>query len=77
MTDIDELLEQARTVEVTPREREEQALSFAYGNLAMSTNHLPTRSVFNKLALQRGWTQAEFDAWADARHAWRAEPEAE
>lgn len=50
----------------TERERQEQTLSFAWGNLACSTNHKPSRSAFKNLARERyGWTDEEFDAWAD------------
>ncbi len=46
------------------RERQEQALNFAWGNLGVSTNHHPSREVFEKLARDRyGWTPADFEAW--------------
>jgi hypothetical protein len=52
----------------TPRERQEQALSIVYGNLALSSNHRPTREAFRALALGRfRWTDSEFDAWAKDR----------
>lgn len=46
------------------RHQELQSFSFAYGNLAMTTNHKPTRDAFRTMAIRRGWTEAEFDAWA-------------
>lgn len=39
-------------------------LDFAYGNLAMTTRHRPSRDAFKKLALGRGMTAQDFDAWA-------------
>jgi hypothetical protein len=55
----------------TEFERQEQALAFAYGNLAASTNHKPTREGFRKLARERyGWTDEQFDAFANARSGW-------
>lgn len=50
---------------------DESALSFAYGNLACSTNHKPTREAFESLALGRGWTKEQFDAWADRKEWWK------
>lgn len=56
----------ANEVLVQTCERERQTLSFAYGNLALSTNHQPSRSAFAQLVAERyGWTQEEFNAWAD------------
>jgi len=57
----------------TPADREEQALDFAYGNLAASTNHKPARSAFAELAAKRGWSPEQFAAWADARRWWTRE----
>lgn len=48
------------------RAAEAQALDFAYGNLAASTNHKPSRSAFAKLAAKRGWSLEEFETWATA-----------
>lgn len=65
-----ELLAQAMQYEPTPREREEQVFSLAYGNLAMTTNHRPSRAGFAKMAEERGWTKEEFDVWAATRQWW-------
>ena len=66
-----DLLVAARALpEMTPRQREEQALDFAYGNLAASTDHKPTRDGFRVVALKRGWSPEEFEAWANAREWW-------
>lgn len=60
-----DLLEKVRALpEMTPREREVQSFSFAYGNLACTTNHKPTLSAFMALAWKRGWTPAQFEEWA-------------
>lgn len=59
--------------EPTPRQREEQAFSFAYGNTRLgeieSTGQPGTvsRSAFAELARDRGWTDDEFNAWANKR----------
>lgn len=59
---------------LTPEDRARhvalQQLSFAYGNLACTTNHRPVRAVFMSLALAKGMSEAEFDAWA-ADKEWR------
>lgn len=66
-----DLLEQMRArPQMTPDERDVQALSFAYGNLACSTNHKPTRLAFAKLAKDMGWSFARFAEWADSREWW-------
>lgn len=52
---------------MTPEQQEEQRLDFAYGNLACSTNHKPSRAAFWKVAHERGWTQERFDSWAHGR----------
>jgi hypothetical protein len=50
------------------RERQEQALCFAYGQLACTEDHRPHRSAFAKLARDRyGWTAEEFSSWAEGR----------
>jgi hypothetical protein len=49
---------------MSQREKEEQMFDLAYSNLAMSTNHQPSRSAFAKLAANRGWSMDEFEAWA-------------
>lgn len=50
-----------------------QAIDFAYGNLAATTNHKPEREAFRALWVRRGLLAAEFDAWADKR-AWYEQP---
>lgn len=58
---------------MTEREREEQRLDFAYGSLACSTNHKPSRKAFRVVALEeRGWTEEEFERWASERE-WERE----
>ena len=53
---------------MTERERDEQRLSFAYGNLACTTNHKPSRSAFVKFIAEKiGWTLEEAEEWAAAR----------
>jgi len=49
---------------LTPEELETQRFDFAYGNLAASTNHKPSRAAFWKLASERGWTKARFEKFA-------------
>ena len=55
---------------MTPREQELQAMSFAYGNLACTTNHRPSRKAFKAIALERGWSEIEFEIWANERTWW-------
>lgn len=55
---------------MTTTQREEQALDFAYGQLAASTRHKPSKEAFKVLALERGWTDERFKAWADQRAWW-------
>jgi hypothetical protein len=56
---------------MTPLEKEEQALSFAYGNLACSSHHAPVREAFKNVAMARGrMTEDEFEAWAE-KLSWR------
>lgn len=56
----------AAAVDQWSRERalRDQALDFAYGNLATSTNHRPSRDAFARLAAARGMSATEFAAWA-------------
>ena len=44
-TDLDKLLELARTKTVTAAERETQRLSFAYGNTKMANEHITRESI--------------------------------
>jgi len=68
---FEELLEKVRGLPpMTSLEKREQRLGWAYGQLACSTNHKPTRASFEKLALEQGWSEAEFDAWAATREWW-------
>jgi hypothetical protein len=39
-------------------------LDFAYGNLACTTRHAPSREAFAKLAAKRGIPDLDFAAWA-------------
>lgn len=58
---------------ISERERQEQALSFAYGNLACSRNHKPSRKAFVALAQSHyGWTAEEAEAWASTKK-WEVE----
>jgi len=52
------------TLDEKTLEGEHQALDFAHGNLACTNNHKPDRVAFKKLALQRGWSEEQFEAWA-------------
>ena len=46
------------------REAQEQAMSFAWGKLAASTRHRPSREAFERLTRDRyGWALADFEAW--------------
>lgn len=47
-----------------------QRLSFAYGNLACSTNHRPVRAAFEEVALGMGVSPEDFAAWAADREWW-------
>lgn len=74
VAELDRLIAEAkaRFEALTPaqqqRHREEQAMSFAYGNLAMSSRHKPQREAFRKLATERyGWDDATFAQWAEGR----------
>ena len=56
-------------------EYQAQLLSFAYGNLAMTTNHKPTRAAFRRVALETvGVSEQEFEEWADQREWWDRGP---
>jgi hypothetical protein len=56
---------------MTTRERQIQSLDFAYGNLACTTNHKPTRQAFALLAKSRGWTAPQFTEWAEDKAWWQ------
>jgi len=69
MTSLDELsllLEAARRLPpMTAEERALQALNFAYGNLACTTNHKPARGAFRRMTADLGWPEERFAQWAD------------
>ncbi len=66
-----ELIKIARALPPMTREEvEEQAVCFAYGNLACTTNHKPVRAAFETMCLGRGWSKERFAAWAKDRE-WR------
>lgn len=69
MSKLDELLEAARKrPPMTADERNEQALSFAYGNLACTTNHKPSRRAFRHIAIEKyGWSDERFEKWAEGK----------
>ena len=68
---FEELLAEVRKLlPMTKDERDEQAMSFAYGNLACTTNHKPTRRAFEALSAGKGWSKERFDAWANKREWW-------
>jgi len=69
--EFEAVLEKVRALPpMTPRQREEQALGWAYGNLACSTNHKPVRAAFEATALDRGWTTEQFERWAADKEWW-------
>ena len=55
---------------MTNEETEEQAMCFAYGNLACSTNHKPTREAFASFCRDAGWADERFERWAKDREWW-------
>lgn len=70
----EELLAEIRALPAsTPDERSkriERSLDFTYSNLAATTNHKPTRYAFEVLSAGKGWSKAQFDAWANRREWW-------
>jgi hypothetical protein len=67
-----ELLARAKALPpMTVREAAHQAADWAYGNLACSSNHKPNREAFRKLLSERGWTDNEFDEWANDKMWWQ------
>jgi hypothetical protein len=54
----------------TEREKQIQRFSYAYGNLACSTNHKPTLAAFAAMAKSEGWTPEEFTDWAKDLEWW-------
>ena len=51
----------------TPEQLEEQRFDFAYGNLAASTNHKPSRAAFESMAIERDWSFQRFSKWAEGK----------
>lgn len=75
--DLREALMKVRSLPpMTPTEQVEQALDFAYGNLAASTRSKPVREAFWVLAHEKGWSGLQFDMWAACRKWWPS-PDAE
>ena len=69
--DLATLLNRAKALPPpTPREQEENAFDFAYGNLALSTNHRPQRAAFLTMARSRCWTLDQFNKWAHEKEWW-------
>jgi hypothetical protein len=65
---LDELIEEVGNLPgMTEEERAHQRLDFAYGNLAASTNHKPTRRAFLDLANEMGIDEVTFDRWAHGK----------
>lgn len=67
--ELEALMEKARKLPPpTKREREEQALCWTYGNMALTTNHKPNFGAFQLLArTEFAWTNAQFEEWAKGR----------
>lgn len=73
VNEFDDLVELVkRAPQPSKKERDLQAIGFAYSNLAMSTNHKPSRAAFKLLAMSDrfGWSEAEFDEWASTKDSW-------
>lgn len=71
ISELSKLIQRARELPpMTADEREEQSLCFAYGNLACTTNHKPHKSAFASLALDMGWSEERFAAWAADKEWW-------
>lgn len=71
MKTYEELVEEARKLPpMTRDQRDEQALCFAYGNLACSTNHKPSRAAFWASAEKMEWSRERFEVWAAGRKWW-------
>lgn len=69
--ELADLIEKVRNLPpMTRKQRRLQSLNWAYGNLACSTNHKPTRAAFAKLFRKDGFSYAEFAEWA-ADKEWR------
>jgi hypothetical protein len=69
--ELEALLAKARAAPtMTPEQRDEQWMTFAYGNLACTTNHKPSRAAFAALARSKGWSRDRFVAWATDKEWW-------
>lgn len=64
---LNAMVENARKIKMTPDQQLEQALDFAYGNLACTTHHRPSKEVFKTLAMERGMSATWFELWASKR----------
>lgn len=65
------LLEEVRKLPpMTEEQREIQRMSWAWGNLACTTNHKPRRNELTHIARSRGWTEERFQIWADEMEWW-------
>ena len=51
----------------TPEQRLLHAMDFAYGNLALTRNHKPSRDAFKSVAMGRGMTEEQFEVWAEKK----------
>ena len=49
------------------------ALDCAYGERYLALRRAPSRVVFARLAIKRGWTREAFQAWARGK-TWSATP---
>ena len=68
---IEFLVEESRKLPLMTEDQiQDQGMDFAYGNLACSTNHKPTREGFASLAKELGWTDERFAEWAAKREWW-------
>jgi hypothetical protein len=69
--ELEVLLERVRALPpMTPAEVQEQRLSWAYGQLACSTNHKPTLEGLRAIAVKMGWDRKRFAGWAIQRKWW-------
>ncbi len=72
---LKDLLERVRALgPMTRQQLEEQRVDWAYGNLAATTNHRPTREGFARFLRSRGWTEERIRSFVDAPHHFTWEP---
>lgn len=64
---LNAMVDNARQIKMTPDQQLEQSLDFAYGNLACTTNHRPSKEAFKTLAMERGMSETWFEVWASKR----------